>query len=91
MGKIIRDVTDRSTNPDLVRALRKLLRRAQAGELRSMIAITCAADNATGNVRALDSRSWLQPIIGEMAYVQTEITMELSLQREHGVLRDHLT
>lgn len=90
MGEVIRDITDTRPNPGLVEMLESMLARAKAGEIRSAIAVTSAADCATGHCWNIDPRSWRQPILGELVFVQNEFLLKMSVDNESGLLRQVL-
>lgn len=83
----IRDIKDRSPNPDLIAMLEDRLERAKAGDIRSAVIVTSADDNATGHGWVMDARTWQQPILAQMLYAQNEIMLRMSLVSENGILR----
>lgn len=87
---MIEDITDRRPNHALVAMLEELLVRARAGEVRSVITVTSAADSATGHGWSLDGRTWQQPMLAELMVVQHELMLKMSLERDGGVLRNTL-
>jgi len=84
------DITDRSPNPALIEMLERLLGRARAGDLRSVIYASAGTDGATGHGWAIDDRSWRQPLLAEMMIVQNEMMLAMSAATKTGVLRDLL-
>ena len=82
-----RDVKDRAPNPTLISMLENRLERAKAGEIRSAVIVTSAADNATGHGWALDGRTWQQPVLAQMMIAQNEMMLLISATETGGILR----
>ena len=82
-----RDVKDRAPNPTLISMLENRLEKAKAGEIRSAVIVTSAADNATGHGWALDGRTWQQPVLAQMMIAQNEMMLLISATETGGILR----
>lgn len=86
----LRDIKDRSPNPALVEMLEELLERAKAGDIRSAFVVSSRDDNATGHDTVIDGRTWVHPMLGQLAYLQAELMAHRSI-KEGGVLGQALT
>ena len=85
-----RDVKDRAPNPTLISMLENRLEQAKAGEIRSAVIVTSAADNATGHGWALDGRTWQQPVLAQMMIAQNEMMLLVSATETSGILRQFI-
>ena len=85
-----RDVKDRAPNPALISMLENRLEQAKAGEIRSAVIVTSAADNATGHGWALDGRTWQQPVLAQMMIAQNEMMLLVSATETSGILRQFI-
>ena len=64
--------------------------RGKAGEIRSAVIVTSAADNATGHGWALDGRTWQQPVLAQMMIAQNEMMLRISATETSGILRQFI-
>ena len=85
-----RDVKDRAPNPTLISMLENRLEQAKAGEMRSAVVVTSAADNATAHGWALDGRPWPQPVLAQTMIAQNEMMLRISATETSGILRQFI-
>ena len=85
-----RDAKDRAPNPTLISMLENRLEQAKAGEIRSAVIVTSAADNATGHGWALDGRTRQQPVLAQMMIAQNEMMLRISATETSGILRQFI-
>lgn len=83
----VRDVKDRSPNQETVKLLRGLLEDAEAGEIRTIIAVTGDCEDAWGHVWSMDSRNTFMRMIGAASMMQFELQTNESLRDPDSLLR----
>lgn len=84
------DIKDRAPNDTLISHLEQLLGYAKKGELRSLYHVSAWDDDNVNHGFVLDRRSWVKPIIAELAMLSHDAINDEALRRGNSVLSREL-
>lgn len=82
----VKDLKDRTPNPDTIRHLESLLEHAKAGKLRSVVCLAGWDDDCVTHGWSLDHRNTRRRLLAEMVIMQHDYVINLGLDEGSSVL-----
>jgi hypothetical protein len=86
----VRDITDKSPNPETVRMLERLLERAKEGQLRTIFLVNGWNDDCWTTNWVIDARNSRRRLIGQVAIAQFDLLTKQSLDDGDSILAETL-
>ena len=86
----MREIKDKTPNPELVSRLEAMLEQAKSGDIRTLWYVVSWDDSATSHGWVIDARTRRRPLLAEVVMAEHDLVNNIGLEDGDSVLAVNL-